>query len=63
MGPHDITGVRPTDNGTVIVCACSRVFQPPTAREDHADHHRFERDREIARAGIAAARQALKGDG
>src|SRR5690606_31102442 len=62
VNDHDAIEVRTYDGGTWIRCACDRTFDGPRAREEHETHHRLERDRVEAMAGIAAARAALKGE-
>lgn len=62
MNDHDAITVRTYEGGVAITCACGKPFDGPRAREEHETHHRIERDRETAREGIAASRQALKGE-
>jgi hypothetical protein len=55
MPEHDAIQSNVIDDGLRVACRCGRTFTGPDARERHADHHTYE-------TGIAAARQALKGE-
>jgi len=62
VNEHDIAESHTYDDGVFIRCACGKTFDGPAARDEHATHHRIERDRATALEWIADARRHLRGE-